>query len=88
MTPINMHNLRIVIDTFLLVGCIYWVWYVYFHKRRKTNNGYKRLVGACFGDKRKAENLIMGEMRSGNAVGRDAAISIAYEKLRRDRSPT
>lgn len=46
---------------------------------------FKRLSGACFGDRSKAESLIKYEHSRASGLSREIAIQRAYERLMDDR---
>lgn len=46
----------------------------------------RKLVGACFGDKRKAERLMQFETKKAFWINRRTAAKYAFDRLEKDRS--
>lgn len=53
--------------------------------RTEENDQLSRLIGACFGDKGKAERLIEYEKKKMPWLDRDSAIQMAIDRLSKDR---
>lgn len=51
-----------------------------------TEREFKKLKGACFGNREKAERLVKFEQKQKTWLTRNAAIKMAFYRLEKDRS--
>lgn len=51
-----------------------------------TAREFRKLKGACFGNREKAERLVQFELNKKSWLPRRAAIKMAFDRLEKDRS--